>query len=63
MQSAVTPAITQIGNRAFPMLIPKNVFFIIVSPCVTPKKLTSFCITGGMTSMGSVVPEKTSMGK
>ena len=45
------------------MLIPQNVFFIIVIPCVSGKKLTSFCITGGMISMGSVVPEKTSMGK
>lgn len=46
-----------------PVLIPKNVFFIIVSPCVSGKTRTIFCIAIGMTSMGSVVPEKTSMGK
>lgn len=63
VQSAVTPTITQIGNRILSVLIPKNVFFIIVSPCVSGKTLTIFCIAIGMTSMGSVVPEKTSMGK
>lgn len=63
VQSAATPVITQIGNRMFPVLIPKKVFFIIVSPCVSGKKLTILCIAVGMTSMGSVVPEKISMGK
>ena len=46
-----------------PVLTPKNVFFIIVSPCVSGKTLTVFCIAFGITSIGSVVPEKTSMGK
>lgn len=62
-QSAATPSITPIGSRTFPVLIPKNVFFIIVIPCVSGKKLTIFCIAAGMTSRGSVVPEKISMGK
>ena len=63
VQSAATPIITQSGNRMLPVLTPKNVFFIIVSPCVSGKTLTIFCIAFGMTSIGSVVPEKTSMGK
>lgn len=63
VQSAATPTITQIGNKSFPVLIPKNVFFIIVSPCVSGNTLTIFCIAVGMTSIGSVVPEKISMGK
>ncbi len=63
VQSAVTPTITQSGSRMLPVPIPKNVFFIIVSPCVSGKTLTIFCIAFGITSIGSVVPEKTSMGK
>ena len=63
VQSAATPSITQIGNRMLPVLTPKNVVFIIVSPCVSGKTLTIFCIAFGMTSIGSVVPEKISMGK
>ena len=59
----VSTSITQIGNRILPVLMPKNVFFIIVSPCVSGKILTIFCIAFGMTSIGSVVPEKTGMGK
>ena len=57
VQSAATPIITQIGNRMLPALIPKKVFFIIVSPCVSGKTLTIFCIAFGMTSIGSVVPD------
>ena len=63
MQRAATPSITQIGSQVLPVLTPKNVFFIIVSPCVSGKTLTIFCIAFGITSIGSVVPEKTSMGK
>ena len=63
VQSAATPIITQSGNRMLPVLTPKNVFFIIVSPCVSGKTLTIFCIAFGITSIGSVVPEKISMGK
>ena len=54
---------TPIGSKPLPVLMPKNVFFIIVSPCVSGKKLTIFCMAVGMTSIGSVVPEKISMGK
>lgn len=63
VQRTVTPVMTQIGSRKLSALMPKNVFFIIVSPCVNGKTRTIFCITGGMTSIGNVVPEKTSMGK
>ena len=63
VQSAATPSMTPIGSRTLPALMPKNVFFIIVSPCVSGKMLTIFCIAFGMTSIGSVVPEKTSMGR
>ena len=63
VQSAVTPNMTPIGSKTLPALIPKNVFFIIVSPCVSGKMLTIFCIAAGITSIGSVVPEKVSIGK
>ena len=63
VQRAVTPVMTQTGSRKLSALMPKNVFFIIVSPCVNGKTRTIFCITGGMTSIGNVVPEKTSKGK
>ena len=63
MQSTATPSMTQIGSKTLPALTPRNVFFIIVRPCVSGKKLMIFCIAVGMTSMGSVVPEKISMGK
>jgi len=53
----------QTGSRMFPVWIPRKVSFIKVMPCVNGKKLTIFCIVRGMTSMGSVVPEKTSIGK
>ena len=59
----VSTNITQIGNRILSVLMPKNVFFIIVSPCVSGKTLTIFYIAFGITSIGNVVPEKTSMGK
>ena len=45
------------------MLMLKKVCFIMVIPWVSRKTLTIFRITPGMTSMGSVVPEKISMGK
>ena len=59
----VSTSITQIGNRILPVLMPENMFFIIVSPCVSGKMLTIFCIAAGITSIGSVVPEKVSIGK
>ena len=63
VQIAVTASMTQIGDRTLPVPIPKNVCFISVMPCVSGKKLTILCIMGGMTSTGSVVPEKISIGK
>ena len=57
------PAMTPTGSKTFPVLMPKNVCFIIVSPCVSGKKLTIFCMAVGMTSIGSVVPGKISTGK
>ena len=44
----VSTSITQIGNRILPVLMPENVFFIIVSPCVSGKTLTIFCIAFGI---------------
>lgn len=63
MQSAITPTITPIGSRMFPVFAPKNALFIMVSPCVSGKNPTIRRITAGMTSKGSVVPEKISIGK
>ena len=63
VQSAVTPNMTPIGSKTLPALMPKNVFFIIAIPCVSGKTRTIFCVAVGMTSIGSVVPEKISMGK
>ena len=63
LQTTVTPTITQTGSRTVPVPIPRNACFIIVMPCVSGKKPTIFCIAFGMTSTGSVVPEKISMGK
>ena len=61
--TAVSPSITPIGSIMFSKLFPKNAFFIMVIPCVIGKKLTIFCIIGGIISIGNVVPEKISMGK
>lgn len=63
VQSAVTPNMTLIGSKTLPALMPKNVFFIIAIPCVSGKTRTIFYVAVGMTSIGSVVPEKISMGK
>ena len=62
-QTTVTPAITATGSKTFSPVSPRKVFFISAIPCVKGKKLTHFCITFGITSTGSVVPEKISIGK
>ena len=62
-QTAVTPSITQTGSNMLFAPIPRNMFFIIVSPCVNGNTLTTCCIAFGITSIGSVVPESTSIGK
>ena len=54
---------TQTGSRTLSAPMPRNAFFIMVSPCVRGRTLTILCIAVGMTSIGSVVPEKISMGK
>lgn len=41
VQSTPTPSITQTGNRTLVASIPRNVFFIIVIPCVSGKKFTT----------------------
>lgn len=46
-QSAVTPNMTQIGISMLSVPMPKNVFFIIVSPCVSGKKPPRFCVKSG----------------
>ena len=63
VHSAVSPSITQTGTRMFPMPMPRKAFFIMVRLWVRGKKLTTFCIAVGITSRGSVVPEKISIGK
>lgn len=47
VQSAVTPNMTQIGNSIPSAPMPRNAFFIIVSPCVSGKKPTGFCVKPG----------------
>ena len=47
VQSAVTPSMTQIGISMLSVPMPKNVFFIIVNPCVSGKKPTGFCVKPG----------------
>lgn len=47
VQSAVTPSMTQIGNSILSAPMPRNAFFIIVSPCVSGKKPTGFCVKPG----------------
>ena len=47
VQSAVRPSITQTGSSMLPVSAPMKVFFIIVMPCVSGKRLTIFCIARG----------------
>ena len=47
VQSAVTPSMTQIGISMLSVPMPKNVFFIIVNPCVSGKKPPRFCVKSG----------------
>lgn len=62
-QMTVTPSITRIGNIGPDIESPKNVAFINSIPWVSGKSRTTLCMALGITSMGSVVPENTSMGK
>lgn len=59
----VTAAITATGIHPFFVVKPRKADFISSMPCVSGKTLTIFCIAGGITSKGSVVPEKISIGK
>lgn len=59
----VTAAITTIGNQAFSIGKPRKADFINRIPCVIGKTHTIFCITAGITSKGSVAPEKINIGK
>ena len=63
VQSAVRPSIPQTGSRTFPAPVPRKALFIRAMPWVSGKTLTILRMASGMTSIGSVVPEKTSMGK
>lgn len=63
VHTMVSTNITVIGNRMFSMWMPRNVFFIIVIPCTSGKMYTIFYITGGMTSIGRMMPEITSIEK
>ena len=62
-QIRVTAPITTTGIRAFSIGNPRNAAFINWIPCVIGKTLMIFCMETGITSKGSVVPEKISMGK
>ena len=50
-------------QQHIPRVCAQKRIFIMATPCVSGKKPTSFCIARGITSMGSVVPENTNMGK
>ena len=63
MQTTVTAAKTVTGSNTFRTGKPRNADFISIMPCVSGKKLTIFCIKPGITSNGSVAPEKISIGK
>ena len=62
-QIRVTALITVIGSNAFSSGIPRNVAFINCIPCANGRTPIIFCIITGITSKGSVAPEKISMGK
>lgn len=62
-QISAIATITQIGNRILSIGNPKVADFNILIPCVNGKKSTIFCIVFGITSYGSVAPEKISIGK
>lgn len=62
-QITVTPSITRTGRIGLGIESPKNVAFISSIPCVNGKSRTTLCMAFGITSIGSVVPENTSMGK
>ena len=59
----VTALRTVTGSSAFSIGNPRNAAFMSWIPSVSGKRQTSFCIAAGITSKGSVVPEKISMGK
>ena len=59
----VTDDITTIGSHIFAAGKPRNVNFISQIPWVSGKTLTIFCIAVGITSKGSVAPEKINIGK
>ena len=63
VHTAVTPNITRTGTSGLLSVIPRNVLFIRMIPCVSGNMLITFCSRSGMNSIGTVVPENTSMGK
>ena len=62
-QIIIMVPITAMGKRTFSVGNPRNVAFINCMPCVNGKIPIIFCIATGITSNGSVAPEKISMGK
>lgn len=58
MQITVTATIAAIGNHTFSVGKPRKADFINIIPCAIGKIPTIFCITVGITSNGSVAPEK-----
>ena len=59
----VTVPMTAAGIHIDSVCIPREAAFISCIPCVSGKKATILCIISGITSKGSLVPEKNSMGK
>ena len=59
----VTVPMTAAGIQTDPVCIPREAAFISCIPCVSGKRETIFCTVSGITSKGSVAPEKTSIGK
>ena len=59
----VTVPMTAAGIQTASVCIPREAAFISCIPCVSGKRATIFCMVSGITSKGSVAPEKTSMGK
>ena len=58
----VTIPITAAGTQTDSVCIPRKAAFISCIPCASGKRATIFCIIPGITSKGSVAPEKISMG-
>ena len=62
-QTKAIATIAKIGSRTLSRGKPSIADFSILIPCVNGKMSMAFCIVVGITSYGSVAPEKMSIGK